>query len=106
MQGLLEIFAAGKLFQAAPVFGAVFFGGVVRRRLVDLCAHGFEIQFAVAGANVFALFDLNQAAVLFFRLHDLLFYYLCHPERGFCSGKPEQNRSRRIPVTPDSGMTP
>jgi hypothetical protein len=29
----------------------------------------------------------------------------CHPERGFCSGLPEQNRSRRTPCFLNSSLT-
>src|SRR5580700_5072179 len=63
VQRLLERGAAGKLFEAAPVFRA---GLVVR--LVDLRAERVEIQFAfLRGTNVFS----PRAAVLFFYLHRL-----------------------------------
>jgi hypothetical protein len=55
VQGFLKRLACGKFFQAAPVFGAGFFGGVVRRRLVNAGAHRSQVELALlAGANVLA----------------------------------------------------
>ena len=62
VQRFLERGAAGKFFEAAPVFRSGFFVG----GRFDLRAEGVQIQFALlAGANIFAL----RAAVLFLDLH-------------------------------------
>ena len=74
MQRGLEVFATGEFFKRPPVFRPSLLRRVVRRRLINLGAHGIQIQLAVARANVFALLDLNQIAVFSFRRHSLLLY--------------------------------
>ena len=60
--------AAGEFFEAAPVFRARFFGGVVGRGLVDARADGVQVQF-FAGADIFALarrdFCLRHSSFVF-----------------------------------------
>ena len=74
--------AAGEFFEAAPVFGAGFFGGVVGGGLVDLFADGGQVQF-FAGADVFAVFDLDQAAGIFFVRHSVA-CVSCRPYGANC----------------------
>ncbi len=65
VQGFFEFFGAGEFFEAAPVFGAGFFGGVVGRGGVDAFADIVQVQF-FRRTDVFALFDLDQTARIFF----------------------------------------
>ena len=52
VQSLLEFFAAGEFFEAAPVFGAGFFGGVVGRGGVDAFADDVQVQFLAPGKRL------------------------------------------------------
>ena len=72
MQCILKVVRTRKFFQTAPVFRTSLLRRIMRRSLINLRAHGIQIQFAVARTNILAPLDLNQPAVLFFRLHNLL----------------------------------
>ena len=55
VQRFLERGAAGKFFEAAPVFRTGLFGGILRDSCFDSLADGVQIQLALlAGANVFS----------------------------------------------------
>ena len=49
VQGVLEFVGAGEFFEAAPVFGTGFFGGVVGGGGVDAFADGGQVQFSSTG---------------------------------------------------------
>src|SRR5579863_5008374 len=68
VQGFFERVGGGEFFQAAPVFGARFFGGVVGGGVIDAGADVGEIEF-FRRADVFGLFDLDQIAGIFFVRH-------------------------------------
>ncbi len=99
VQGGFEFFGAGEFFEAAPVFGAGFFGGVVGRGLVDAFADGGQVQFFVARADVFALLDLDQAAVVFLVVDFIPF----RPSR-FCCQLAGANASVLLSPTSDARL--
>ena len=81
VQGFLEFFGAGEFFERAPVFGAGFFRGVVGGGGVDAFADDVQVQF-FRRTDVFAFFDLDQIAGVFFVVRHVLRITFLSPLRG------------------------